>query len=117
MSTKKKQTSSNAHNLKLLEASCKVNEVMKIICPRWKMQILDCISKGEYQFGTLKNIFPTISDQVLAVRIKELVKEGLIIKTTVADKFPKQIKYAATARAKLLLPIIMKLYRWGEEQL
>jgi len=78
------------------------------------MQILFCISKDAYQFSKLKQIFPTLSDQVLGKRIGELQEEGLIIKTEIPGTCPYQIRYEVTDKGQELLALIVELNNWGK---
>lgn len=116
MTSKIKESSTNAYNLKVLADSCEVNDILKMISPRWKMQILYSISKGVQQFSYLKKAFPSLSDQVLGKRLKELVNEGLVEKTLLTDTVPQQIVYTHTDRAAGLLAIILELHLWGKRE-
>ena len=89
-------------NLKVLAESCQVNEILRTISPRWKMQILYCISQNVQQFSKLKEIFPSLSDQVLGKRLGELVEEELVNKVTLENTVPHQIIYTVTPKAKNL---------------
>ncbi|HJV18517.1 MAG TPA: helix-turn-helix domain-containing protein [Sediminibacterium sp.] len=115
MSSEIKILSSNLENLRMLAESCDVNMVLVSIGLRWKMQILYSISKDVYQFSKLKKIFPTISDQVLGKRIKELCSEGLIIKIEIPHKTPPQIRYDVTEKGKELLSIVLVLHQWEKK--
>jgi DNA-binding HxlR family transcriptional regulator len=113
MATKVKECSSNAYNLKVLAASCEVNEILQHISPRWKMQILHAIAHDIQQFSTLKKAFPSLSDQILGKRLKELSEEGLVDKNTIVNTIPSQTLYSATPRGMELLAIIHQLHLWG----
>lgn len=115
MATEIKESSTNAYNLKLLAGSCDVNEILKNIGSRWKMQILYSISINIQQFGLLKKAFPSLSAQVLGKRLGELVMEGLVDKMMLPDTIPIQIKYTATAKGTTLLFIMMDLHLWGKQ--
>jgi DNA-binding HxlR family transcriptional regulator len=114
MASKIKETSTNAYNLKVLAASCEVNDILKMISPRWKMQILYSISQGVRQFSRLKEVFPSLSDQVLGKRLKELVNEGLAEKTILKDTVPPQAIYTHTKKGAALLAIVLDLHLWGK---
>lgn len=86
-----KDSSTNAHNLRVLAASCEVNEVLQRISPRWKMQILHSIANYVQHFNQLKKALPSLSDQILSKRLGELVAEGLVDKQVVAATTPPQV--------------------------
>jgi DNA-binding HxlR family transcriptional regulator len=111
-----KTNSSNAYNLKVLTASNDVNDILKMISPRWKMQILCSISTGVNQFSRLKEMFPSLSDQVLGKRLAELVNEGLLLKKHIAATVPQQTVYIHTAKAAALLEILLQLHLWGQKK-
>ncbi|ACU60996.1 winged helix-turn-helix transcriptional regulator [Chitinophaga pinensis] len=116
MATQVKLSSSNAYNLTVLAASCNVNDILKAISPRWKMQILCKISSGTSQFSRLKDLFPTLSDQILGKRLAELVTEELVIKKQVPGTVPLQTSYIATPKGMALMEIMDQLHEWGEKE-
>ncbi|GLU55557.1 winged helix-turn-helix transcriptional regulator [Dyadobacter frigoris] len=115
MSSEIKESSTNAQNLKVLAASCEVNEILTNISPRWKMQILYSVSKGVQQFSRLKEAFPSLSDQVLGKRLGELTEENLVNKMVLTDKTPTQVIYEVTEKGTELLSIILDLHIWGQK--
>lgn len=113
MATPRKEQSTNTENLQTLAQACDVNEVLLQISLRWKMQILYCIAEDVSQFSTLKRMFPTLSDQVLSKRLRELKEEALVVTEDIEDTIPPQIRYSPTAKGKELLKIILDLHHWG----
>ncbi len=115
MSSKLKENSSNALNLKLLASCCEVNEVLERISPRWKVQILYSIANDFRHFSQLKKAYPSLSDQVLGKRLAELVADNLAAKEPVPDTVPPQTQYSVTRKGQELLAIILDLHRWGKK--
>ncbi|WP_312329363.1 helix-turn-helix domain-containing protein [Sphingobacterium sp.] len=113
MATPRKEQSTNTENLQTLAQACDVNEVLLQISLRWKMQILYCIAENVSQFSTLKKMFPTLSDQVLSKRLKELKEEALVVTEDIENTIPPQIRYNPTEKGKELLKIILDLHHWG----
>ncbi|MDF2474718.1 MAG: transcriptional regulator [Sphingobacterium sp.] len=113
MATPRKEQSTNTENLQTLAQACDVNEVLLQISLRWKMQILYCIAEDVSQFSTLKKMFPTLSDQVLSKRLKELKEEFLVVTEDIENTTPPQIRYRPTEKGKELLKIILDLHNWG----
>ena len=113
MSSQLKPGTSNACNITSLSLACEVNDVLRSISPRWKMQILHKIAAGHVQFSTLKQVFPSLSDQILGKRLGELVADELILKVVVKEKPPQHIVYEITDRAMELLKVIDDLHQWG----
>jgi DNA-binding HxlR family transcriptional regulator len=113
MSSKLKTGTSNANNLALLSCKCEVNDVLRNISTRWKMQILHSIAREARQFSLLKNAFPSLSDQMLGKRLSELVADKLIDKTILEERVPMKIIYTPTEKGMQLLKIIDDLHKWG----
>lgn len=116
MASQIKTSSSNAYNLRVLAASNDVNNILKMISPRWKMQILCSISQGVNQFSLLKEAFPSLSDQILGRRLSELVSEGLLLKEHIKGTVPLQTIYTHTEKAAALLDILSQLHLWGQQK-
>lgn len=113
MSSPLKPGTSNACNITALSLACEVNDVLRDISPRWKMQVLHRIAAGTKQFSSLKQAFPSLSDQILGKRLSELVDEELILKMVMQEKAPKRIHYFISDKGLELLKIIDDLHKWG----
>jgi DNA-binding HxlR family transcriptional regulator len=106
----RKVSSSNFVNQQGLADACVANEVLTRIALRWKMSVLNAIDSGACSFGALKRTHPTVSDQVLAKRLRELTEEDLLIRHARADG---SVSYTVTDRGVALLPIVRALCSWA----
>ncbi|QNK64006.1 helix-turn-helix transcriptional regulator [Pedobacter sp. PAMC26386] len=113
MASNLKIGTSNACNITALSLACEVNDVLRSISPRWKMQILHGIAGGTKQFSLLKKAFPSLSDQILGKRLSDLFNDELIGKIVIKETVPKHINYFVTDRGFELLKIIDDLHKWG----
>lgn len=109
----RKLGSANFLNQQRLAQSCVANEVIGSISLRWKMSVLFAIGNGDRTFAELKRTHPNLSDHILASRLRELRREGLIAKDEQANRRPV---YTATDRGLSLLKIIAGLCAWGEQE-
>ncbi|MDR6500009.1 DNA-binding HxlR family transcriptional regulator [Burkholderia ambifaria] len=100
-----------ALNERTLESVCVLNAVLSTMSRRWKMQILFFVHHGSTSFSALKALLPGISDQVLDVRLGELVSEGLLEKYEDAAHRPA---YRSTSSASSLLALMQGLCDWGK---
>jgi DNA-binding HxlR family transcriptional regulator len=89
------------------------NEVIARISLRWKMSVLYSIDTGARSFAELKRVHPTLSDHILAARLRELRREGLICKDEPSSRHPF---YTTTRRGSSLLEIVRALCAWSEEE-
>lgn len=110
----RKLGSANFLNQQRLAQSCTANEVLMRISLRWKMSVLYAVSTGARTFATLKRTHPNLSDHILAMRLRELCREGLIAKDERTDRHPV---YTTTERGASLLEIVGALCTWGAEDL
>lgn len=112
MGNQRKESSTNQMNKEILSDKCSVNDTLALIGKRWLMTILYEISLGNNQFSSLGKAVSGISQNVLGLRVNDLVKEGLIIKSKVENIMPLQIIYIITPKGTQLLQIIDDLSEW-----
>lgn len=108
-----KESSTNQENRQILSSKCGVNETLALIGKRWLMMVLYEISLGNNQFSSLRTSLHGISDHILALRINDLYKQGLITKQKLAYTFPSQIIYEVTTKATHLLKLVNGLNEWS----
>lgn len=108
-----KETSSNAINKAFLWKSCRINAALDAISGRWKALIIIHISENTNRFSLLKNVLPGISDQTLGKTLKELEKDGLLMKEIIAE-VPVRVDYSLSEKGNALLPILSQLSEWND---
>jgi DNA-binding HxlR family transcriptional regulator len=69
--------------------------------------------KEVVRFNELKKLMPGISSAVLATRLLEMEREGLISKK-IYPEIPPKVEYRLTARARELGVILKDLGRWAQ---
>lgn len=109
-----KNSSTNHLNQAVLREACAVNDTLERISARWKIQILYSIYQGHNRFTLLKDLFPSLSDQVLGQRLRALEAENLATRHLDQLVVPSQVQYFATPKAVALLTIIQTLADWEE---
>jgi len=117
MSTVKKGNSTISLNEQILGEACTFNEVIRIISPQWKMQILFSICRGINRFSLLKREYPSLSDEILSKRLKQLTNEGLVNRADGTDPKHPLVTYYATPKAEELLQVVPLLCQWGDKWL
>ena len=117
MATQRKITSTATLNQQVLDEACSFNEVVKVISPRWKMQILFSIYEGVNRFSLLKQEYGSLSKQVLSKRLTELEAEGFIHKEMDPSQVPTAIYYSIEPKAQALLAFVPQLCDWGDQWL
>ncbi len=117
MASPRKPTSTSTQNRQVLDQACRFNEVVDLIGPRWKMQVLFSISEEINRFSLLKQAYPMLSDQVLGRRLRELETDGFIEKQIDTQAVPVAISYQVLPKAQALLDLVPLLCAWGDQWL
>lgn len=96
---------------------CGLKKVLGIVGGKWKILILCIIDNQEIvRYGELKRGIFGITNTMLANSLKELEEDKLVIRTQYPE-MPVRVEYSLTDKAKTLIPILLELKRWGEENL
>lgn len=83
---------------------------------RWNGLILGTLFAGPAGFAELRRAVGGISDSVLAERLAELSKAGLVVRT-VDPGPPLAVTYVLTPAGRALLPALRELTKWAAENL
>ncbi|WP_316802579.1 helix-turn-helix domain-containing protein [Pedobacter nototheniae] len=105
----RKTTSTNFENQEILHEFCDAAVALNAISGRWKLSILGVLSDHAQRYTTIKETIPNITDRVLALQLKELETDGLIIKHETAEG-----GYALTVMGSKMIPIIRQMGDWGK---
>jgi DNA-binding HxlR family transcriptional regulator len=91
---------------------CEIVNLWEILGRRWALLILKNLNTKEaIRFNELKRSMPGISSTVLADRLLELEREGLISKK-IYPEIPPKVEYRLTVQARELGVILKELGRW-----
>ncbi|WP_036978485.1 winged helix-turn-helix transcriptional regulator [Pseudobutyrivibrio sp. MD2005] len=96
---------------------CGLKKVLNIVGGKWKIMILCVIDNNEIaRYGDLRRSVYGITNTMLAQSLKDLEADGLVCRTQY-DEMPVRVEYTLTEKAKSLIPILLQLKKWGEENL
>lgn len=91
----------------------KVERAFAMLGKRWTGLIVLILMEKPHRFSDLGEKIPSISDRMLAQRLKELIAEG-IIHREVFPETPVRIEYSLTEKGQALGPAIEAISQWGE---
>ena len=95
--------------------TCAIVDVWEVLGRRWSLHILKNLSTKEViRFNELKRALAGISSTVLAERLLELEREGLVTKK-IYPEVPPRVEYSMTPQARELEVIIKELARWANK--
>lgn len=98
------------------KVDCGITFIMEIIGGKWKPCLIYYIDQGAKRPSELQRHNPTAPRRVINQQLKELEEHG-IVKRTVYAELPLKVEYSLTDMGKSLLPVILTMYNWGEEQM
>jgi DNA-binding HxlR family transcriptional regulator len=84
-----------------------------IIGKRWTGLILLVLMDGPFRFNELSAALRPVSDRVLSERLKELEREGIVLRKVYAET-PVRVEYNLTEKGQALGPVIEALEEWGQ---
>lgn len=96
---------------------CGLKKVINIVGGKWKVMILCVIDNNEVvRYGELRRAIHGITNTMLANSLKELETDGLVDRKQY-DEMPVRVEYNLTKKAKSLIPILLELKKWGEDNI
>ncbi|MEO6686032.1 MAG: helix-turn-helix domain-containing protein [Dyadobacter sp.] len=96
-------------------AQCPAIETIAMIGGRWKVIILQVLSKHARRFGEINVRVPSISRKVLTEQLRELEADGLISRKQF-EEFPPRVEYALTEYGESLCPLLAYIAAWNKEK-
>lgn len=87
--------------------------VVELVGRRWSSGILFALARGADRFGEVLALVVGLSDRMLAVRLKELERAGLVDRI-VEPTTPVTVRYRLTARGRELMAAMQPLVRYGQ---
>lgn len=92
---------------------CPVELTLQLIGNKWKFLIISDLLEKTQRFGELKKSLAPISQKVLTQNLRELEKDGLIIRK-VYPEVPLRVDYRLSELGETLAPVLATMHEWGE---
>lgn len=93
------------------EEACPISKAASVLCERWTLQILREMMLGATRFSEFRQFLPKLSPTLLNTRLKNLEKEGLIVKKKIPEK--SGYEYRLSPSGKALGPLLGEFGKWG----
>ncbi|MCD8037879.1 MAG: helix-turn-helix transcriptional regulator [Lachnospiraceae bacterium] len=88
---------------------------LSLISGKYKPIILYCLMEYEpVRFNEMQRYLGKVSDKTLSQHLKELEKDGLIVRT-VYNQIPSKVEYTLTEKGNSLVKVLDQLCTWGME--
>ncbi len=97
----------------LLAEACTVRQVLDHVGGKWSVSILLAAISGPVRFTQLERIVDGISRRMLTLTLRNLERDGLLVRT-VYPTVPPKVEYTATDMARELHCSLAALIDWAE---
>ena len=91
---------------------CPLTQALSVIGGKWKPVIIYQLNRSRKRFGQLHLAVVGISRKVLTSQLNELVRDGLVSRTSYAET-PPRVEYELTEKGNALIPIFGSIADWG----
>lgn len=94
-------------------ADCPVRSVIDHIGGKWSTLLLILLWERPYRFGELRRLVPDISQRMLTQTLRELQRDGYVLRTVFPTK-PPSVEYRLTDLGQSLFKALAGLLEWAE---
>ena len=106
-------TDPDAYSANLLAEACTVRQVLDHVGGKWSVSILLAAIAGPVRFSQLERMVEGISRRMLTLTLRNLERDGLLIRT-IYPTVPPKVEYTATEMARELHDSLTGLVGWAE---
>ena len=89
-----------------------IRSVLDRIADKWALLIIATLHSERLRFGALQQQIPGISHRMLALTLRKLERDGLVIRTAHAE-VPPRVEYELSELASTLVPHAVALADWA----
>lgn len=99
------------------EVACPIAPVVDIVFSRWTTPILWSLNEyGRHRFVELERRITKITPKVLTQRLRQLERDGLVVRTYHAE-VPPRVEYEISPLGRSLAPLFAGLADWAAANL
>ncbi|ANN18055.1 HxlR family transcriptional regulator [Amycolatopsis orientalis] len=91
---------------------CPTREILDLIGDKWSVLIVVLLGKRTFRFGELHRGIEGISQRMLTLTLRALVRDGLVTRTPYAT-VPPRVDYSLTELGRTLLVPLSALDTWA----
>ena len=94
------------------DGNCPVREILDIVGDKWSVLIVVLLGEQTYRFSELHRSIEGISQRMLTLTLRTLVRDGLVTRTPHAT-VPPRVDYELTDLGRTLLDPLTALETWA----
>jgi DNA-binding HxlR family transcriptional regulator len=100
------------HRYRVETGGCPIEASLDVLGGRWKGLLLFYIGREPQRFHELRKRLLHVSQRMLVRQLRELERDGLILRKIEAG-VPAKVEYSATTALTELWPLLNQLRDWG----
>ena len=93
--------------------NCPIRDVLGQVSGKWSSLLLMALGGGPMRFAELKRSAPDISQRMLTKTLKDLQRDGYIVRTVYPTQ-PPRVEYALTETGRSFLTPLQVLVEWAK---
>jgi DNA-binding HxlR family transcriptional regulator len=94
-----------------------IDATLAVIGGKWKPLVIYELGEETLRFSQLlEKVKPRITQRMLTKELRELERDGLVIRK-VYPQVPPKVEYSLTEKGRSLIPILDQLCEWGSEHM
>ena len=97
-----------------LFGKCPYVTSQKILQGKWYILIMHYLEDGPMRFNQLLRMMPEMTHATLSKQLKQMEKDGLIIRKEY-PQVPPKVEYSLSEIGLEFLPVLTAISRWGEK--
>lgn len=93
--------------------NCPVEATIELIGGKYKSIILWHLIEEKKRFSELKRLIPRATEKMLTQQLRDLERDGLILRT-VYPVVPPKVEYSLSELGQTIVPILDAMCNWGD---
>ncbi|MDG3015316.1 helix-turn-helix domain-containing protein [Speluncibacter jeojiensis] len=94
------------------EGGIRAREVLDLVSDKWSLYVVAALGQGPLRFSQARRVVAGISQRMLTVTFRRLVRDGLVART-VTPTVPPQVTYSLTETGHSLRRAVQPLIEWA----
>ncbi|WP_426454236.1 winged helix-turn-helix transcriptional regulator [Paenibacillus sp. S-38] len=96
------------------EYRCASEITLELISGKWKILILSYLAENTFRFHELQKLMPGTTQKMLTAQLRDLEKDGLIVRK-VYPVAPPKVEYYLSEYGSRLIPMLKMLCEYGAD--
>ena len=101
-----------AHTVASVDLCPQVEGAFELLSRKWAGLLIHVLSVGPRHFSELRAEIPGVSARMLAARMQELQKAGIVTRDVQAHP-PVRVVYSLTEKGRALIPVMAGIANWA----